>query len=58
MGVWFFYDNGNGKNDASLLQCKFFEKKKQIPLKFMFYFPIIIRLQRMFVSMQTTQHMT
>jgi len=34
------------------------KKKKTIPLKFMFYLPIIPRLQRMFASMQTAQHMT
>jgi len=61
-----FYDNDNGKSDASLLQCKFcghpryhtihvgHRQKKPIPLKSMFYLPIILRLQRMFASMQTT----
>jgi len=34
------------------------QKKKPIPLKFMYYLPIIPRLQRMFASMQTAQHMT
>ena len=65
-----FYDNDNGKNDASLLQCKFYghpryrtlhggqRQKKPISLKSMFYLPIILKLQRMFASMQTTQHMT
>jgi len=32
--------------------------KKLIPLKSMFYLPLVPRLQRMFASMQTTQHMT
>ncbi|KOM47545.1 hypothetical protein LR48_Vigan07g124900 [Vigna angularis] len=33
-------------------------QKKPIPLKSMFYLPIIPRLQRMFTSMQTSEHMT
>jgi len=69
-GCMLFYDNDNGKNDASLLQCKFCghprycalhggqRQKKPIPLKSMFYLPIIPRLQRMFASNRTTQHMT
>ena len=69
-GSMLFYDNNNGKNDSSLLQCKYCgqpryrtkhpeqRQKKPIPLKSMFYLPIIPRLQRMFASIQTTQHMT
>ncbi|XP_047155998.1 uncharacterized protein LOC124827058 [Vigna umbellata] len=69
-GCMLFYDNDNGKNDASLVQCKFCgqprfqtihpkrRQKKPIPFKYMFYLPIIPRLQRMFASMQTAEHMT
>jgi len=65
-----FYDNDNGKNDVSLLECKFCgqtryqiinpgrRQTKPIPLKSMFYLPIIPRLHRMFASMQIAQHMT
>jgi len=65
-----FYDNDTGKKDASLLQCKFCHKpkyhpinvarrkKKPIPVKSMFYLPLIPRLQRLFASMQIAPHMT
>jgi len=55
-GCMLFYDNNNGKNDASLLECKFYghaqyqtiylarRQKKPISLKSMFYLPIIPRL--------------
>jgi len=66
----FFYDNEYGKNDGHLLQCKFCHKaryhdpkvgtskRKPIPMKTMFYLPIIPRLQRLFTSMQTAGQMT
>ncbi|XP_047165266.1 uncharacterized protein LOC124834592 [Vigna umbellata] len=69
-GCMLFYDNDNGKHDALLVECKFFgspryhtmhagqRQKKPIPLKSMFYLPIIPRLKRMFTSMQTSEHMT
>ncbi|XP_068503878.1 uncharacterized protein [Phaseolus vulgaris] len=69
-GCMLFYDNEYGKNDGRLLQCKFCHharyhdpkvgtsKRKPIPLKIMFYFPIIPRLQRLFASMQTSGQMT
>ena len=61
-----FYDNDNGKmmhpcsnanfmgniDNAQSIQAR--ATKKPIPLKSMFYLPIIPRLQRMFSSMQTT----
>jgi len=65
-----FYDNDSGKKDAALLECKFCHKPRYHPLhqgsrrnkpivvKSMFYLPIILRLQRMFASMQTAPHMT
>ncbi|WVZ01850.1 hypothetical protein V8G54_022656 [Vigna mungo] len=69
-GCMRFYDNENGKNDASLVECKFCghprfqtlhpgrSQGKPIAFKSMFYLSIIPRLQRMFTSMQTAQHMT
>jgi len=57
-------------NDGVLIECKFCNKpryraktprtsnKKSVPVKAMFYFPIIPRLQRMFASMQTASQMT
>jgi len=62
-GCMLFYDNDNGKNDASLLECKFCGQARYHTIhagrrQRMFYLPIIPRLQRMFASMETTQHMT
>ena len=57
-------------NDGVLTECKFCNKpryhaktvgtsnKKLVPVKAMFYLPIIPRLQRMFASMQTASQMT
>jgi len=68
-GCMLFYDNEYGKNDGHLLQCKFCHKtryhdpkvgtskRKLIPMKTMFYLPIIPRLQRLFTSMQTVGQM-
>ncbi|XP_020208847.1 uncharacterized protein LOC109793787 [Cajanus cajan] len=68
-GCMLFYDNDYGKNDGALLQCKFCHMpryhdrntesstKKLVPVKTMFYLPIIPRLQRLFASMQTAGHM-
>ena len=65
-----FYDNDDGKKDAALLQCKFCHtpryhpinptkrNQKPIPMKYMFYLPLIPRLQRLYASMQTAPHMT
>jgi len=65
-----FYDNEYGKNDGDLLQCKYYNKpryhapkagkhrNKPIPIKSMFYLPIIPRLKRLFASMETTYQMT
>jgi len=65
-----FYDNDTGKKDAPLLKCKFCHKpryhlinaarrkEKPIPVKSMFYLPLIPRLQRLFASVQTAPHMT
>ncbi|XP_014493193.1 uncharacterized protein LOC106755535 [Vigna radiata var. radiata] len=65
-----FYDNDYGKNDGAFVECKFCGKpryqqhkigassKNQVPVKSMFYFPIIPRLQRMYASKETTAEMT
>ena len=57
-------------NDGALIECKFCNKpryraktigtssKKPVPVKAMFNFPIIPRLQKMFESMQTSSQMT
>ncbi|KOM41381.1 hypothetical protein LR48_Vigan04g157900 [Vigna angularis] len=59
-GRMLFYDNEYGKNDITLLKCKFCGKPryqprktgttttKQVLVKLMFYFPLILRLQRMY----------
>ncbi|WVZ23067.1 hypothetical protein V8G54_001611 [Vigna mungo] len=69
-GCMLFYDNEYGKNDGALLECKFCGKPryqprktgasttKQVPVKSMFYLPLIPRLQRMYASTQTAGHMT
>ena len=69
-GCMLFYDNGSDKNDGALLKCKFCHKpryrdhntgasnKKLVPVKAMFYLPIIPRLQRMYASTQTAREMT
>ncbi|XP_029128330.1 uncharacterized protein LOC114916203 [Cajanus cajan] len=69
-GCMLFYDNEYGKNDGELIECRFCHKpryrnhntgttnKKPVPVKAMFYLPIIPRLQRMFASMQTAGQMT
>ena len=69
-GYMLFYNNESDKNDGGLLECKFCHKpryrdyntgasnKKPIPVKAMFYLPIIPRLQRMYASTQTTGEMT
>ncbi|XP_068486422.1 uncharacterized protein [Phaseolus vulgaris] len=69
-GCMLFYDNEYGKNDGALLRCKFCHKsryhhqntrpsnKKPVPVKAMFYLPIIPRLQRMYASTQTAGQMT
>ena len=63
-------DNEYGKNDGALLECKFGHKsryrhqnteasnKKLVPIKTMFYLPIIPRLQRMYGSTKTAEQMT
>ena len=65
-----FYDNQYGKNDGGLLQCRLCNKPwyhapkagrnkaKPIPIKAMFYLPIIPRLKRLFASRQTADQMT
>ena len=57
-------------NDGVLTECKFCNKrryraktvgtrnKKLVPIKAMFYFPIIPRLHRLFASMQTASQMS
>ena len=57
-------------NDGALTECNFCNKpryraktvgtsnRKPVPVKAVFYFPIIPRLQRMFASMQTASQMT
>ncbi|XP_047170715.1 uncharacterized protein LOC124839018, partial [Vigna umbellata] len=69
-GCMLFYDNEYGKNDGALLECKFCGKPiyqprntgatttKEVPVKSMFYLPLIPRLQRMYASTQTAGHMT
>ncbi|WVZ21047.1 hypothetical protein V8G54_008369 [Vigna mungo] len=69
-GCMLFYDNEYGKNDGALLECKICGKPryqprktgasttKQVPVKSMFYLPLIPRLQRMYASTQTAEHMT
>ena len=69
-GCMLFYDNEYGKNDGGLLQCKFCHKpryypqrlgrtkNKPIPMKTVFYLPIIPRLKRLFASIQTADQMT
>nr|KYP36031.1 hypothetical protein KK1_042873 [Cajanus cajan] len=68
-GCMLFYDNEYGKNDGALACCKFCDMpryrdrnigantNKLVPVKTMFYLPIIPRLQRLFASMQTAGHM-
>ena len=58
------------KNDEALTKCKFCNKlrycaktigtsnKNPVPIKVMFYLPVISRLQKMFASMQTASQMT
>jgi len=59
-GCMLFYDNEYGKNDGTMLECKFCHKpryyhhntgesnKKLVPVKAVFYLTIIPRLQRMY----------
>ena len=68
-GCMLFYDNEYGKNDGALIRCKFCDMpryhdrntrantKELVPVKRMFYLPIIPRLQRLFASMETTSQM-
>jgi len=69
-GCMLFYDNEYGKNDEALLECSFYHKpryrdhnkrasyQKPIPIKAMFYLPIIPRLQRLYASTQIAGEMT
>ncbi|XP_052724112.1 uncharacterized protein LOC128193952 [Vigna angularis] len=69
-GCMLFYDNEYGKMDGALVECKFCGKpryqqhktgassKKKVPVKSMFYLPIIPRLQRMYASKETATEMT
>lgn len=51
--------NANFVGNLSITQCMQVKgKKKTIPLKFIFNLQIIPRLQRMFASVQITQHIT
>ena len=64
-GCMLYYDN-----DVVLTKCKFCNKpkyraktvgtsnRKLVLVKAMFYLPIISRLQRLFLSIQTTSHMS
>ncbi|CAK8560568.1 unnamed protein product [Lathyrus sativus] len=70
-GYMLFYDNEFGINDETLEECKFCKslryavrskgidrKQKRVVVKFMFYLPMIPRLQRMFASMHSAIQMT
>ncbi|KAK2370919.1 hypothetical protein QL285_083923 [Trifolium repens] len=70
-GCMLFYDNEFGVSDGDLLECKFCQapryretknsrssRRKPVPIKSMFYLPIISRLQRMYASLQTATKMT
>ncbi|XP_052734056.1 uncharacterized protein LOC128196612 [Vigna angularis] len=69
-GCMLFYDNEYGKMDGALVECKFCGKpryqqhktgassKKKVPVKSMFYLPIIPRLQRLYASKETATEMT
>lgn len=65
-----YYDNEYDKNDEALTEYRICRKpryldhntrtsnRKTVPNKGMLYFLVILRLQRMFASMQTTGKMT
>ncbi|XP_024636351.1 uncharacterized protein [Medicago truncatula] len=70
-GCMLFYNNEFGTNDGALEECKFCNEPryvvrnddvrrnhKRIPVKSMFYLPILPRLQRLYASMQTASQMT
>jgi hypothetical protein len=66
-----FYNNEFGVSDGDLVECKFCQepryretknsqsgRRKPVPRKFMFCLPIVLRLQRMYASLQTARKMT
>ncbi|KAK2445148.1 hypothetical protein QL285_016112 [Trifolium repens] len=69
-GCMLFYDNEFGTNDGALEECRFcnspryhvrnkaVDGKRRVPVKSMFYLPIIPRLQRLFASNKTADQMT
>ncbi|KAK2429708.1 hypothetical protein QL285_028127 [Trifolium repens] len=69
-GCMLFYDNEFGTNDGALEECRFcnspryyvrskaVDGKRRVPVKSMFYLPIIPRLQRLFASNKTANQMT